>query len=148
MFLRVVLLKRILDRFMMHWVRFNESISLLFNLCCLIDFIILEWQETKQSPQLFTIFSHSIVSGRSVTTSPSESIFRPFKSIASAYLRPNNAIESIIPFFNNDRNYFTPAFILKREKVHLSLKKISLGENLGSEKNKFEARISHSQKLT
>lgn len=94
-------------------------------MCCLIYFIILEWQETKQSPQQFTTFSHSIVSGKSVTMSQLELIFRPFKSTPCDNFRPNNPIESIIPFFNNDGNYFTPAFILKREKVHLSLMKIS-----------------------
>lgn len=84
------------------------------NVSCLIYKIILEWQKTKQPLPEYKTFSPSTGSERNATMNPSELISPPFKSNPYFLFRPNNLFESVIPIFNHDGNYFTPAFVLKK----------------------------------
>ena len=50
--------------------------------------------------------------------------FSPANRYASNDLRSNNLFESIVPRYNHDRSYFTPAFCLSADQVPMELCRI------------------------
>ena len=65
------------------------NVCMFCNVSCLIYlYIILEWQETKLSQLLFTIYWLSTDSRKNVTMNRSELIFPQFKSTFTSHLDP------------------------------------------------------------
>ena len=99
-------------------------------------YIILEWQETKQSPQLLTICSPWTALERNATTSPSESISLLYKSNsfhhldqtmlpkASSHSLTTTAITLPQPSFSKDKRYSFPLLRSHSKKIP-KLKKIN-----------------------